>query len=1851
MKNKLINKIGKVLASIAVGAGSLISPVTSIAVSAASSEQAMQAKADTLVGNTEIDCWAGSALILKAADLLFFADNYNTSYPDGLKLADDYAVAGDQSKVKLANGNTFQLQVGDVLAFFATQDAYDSDSPSHTMTYVGDTPSSESSAAKPYLNANVNNTTLYTNNTYYGSFAIAEVRRYSRTNSVNVPVTIKEQDPSNVLTLGSPSKNYMPTKNHVTGGKVSATVADIKAALPAAEFNNADFSGTASGSRVQITLTASTAYFDENSSSRKYSNITSVGTLYHGRESESAFADKIAGQLSYMLTNLPNDVKTVTGSDKFANENVRVQSVEIKYIAVPGGDSSSDQQRKINYYVDGNLDNTEMRDVNTKVTYTPDEPADKVFDGWYRDTGMTNFFNGVVPAIAPGEEKVDGYYVLNLYGAMKDVSGAKTNLNITASDTTENGTPLAGVKIQVSDNKGNVIATGTTGSDGKFVAESGTVTGLKPGIYTVTETELPSAGQGYTYGTGLKTETVNTTSIDEDTTVDVPFEHKKTKVAEITFVAIEDGSDPDDYTLPTSGYPTQTTTAGGYVTKPMPNPTRKGYSFDGWFDENETEFDFDRELGTSGELEDFTLYAHWTEVPTKTVHVTFVDDISNDASIKSQWTGTDLSGYNFDVLVTKGLPSAVENEEHETLGQIIDTLLGLNYVKKDPTEKFPTVIEYTKDETGADVEPSDIEVHLIHGTNEDSEESTTVDVIRTIEFHYDTETGRQAHEDVVQTGVKQKTGKSTVTDLVVTDNTPIVTEGSKSVKYGWSSYTVPEIDGYTPDKATIPAVSSVSYDDFVDETVKVVYTEIPGPADVVVTITGKTETVTYDGTEHTVTGYTFSADNPDYLESYFHVTEQKSAVRTNAGTTALGLTKELFVNDSPDYNVTFVVTDGSLTIDPKQVIVTAANAQKVQGDVDPTLTASVTGTIGSDTVDYSVYRAKGETVGTYKIFTAGAKSQDNYQITFMSGTFTIKAKEKPTPEPTETPDIPTPEPTEEGYTGWHTDIDDAQQTVTFPGIRTTASDTSDTATDPDKDNYYYITDVVEFVGLTPQTVYKMTGTLMDKATGEVVEGVAPLTRTFTPKTSDGTMTMVFKVEKALLRNKKVVVFEACYEDTTEIAVHADIDDEGQTVEFIEPELKTTAVDTNTKLKTIVINDKAQTKTVYLTDTVSYSGLKPNKSYIMTGTIHKRTGTDTDAGALTITGTTVSKTFTPSEPNGTVDVLFEFDGSTLVNGDVLVVFETLTQNGEEVGKHEDITDEDQTVTVEKRAGNIRIGTTATGDSGTKNVEVSKTAVITDVVTYENAMPNYEYTLKGELHKVEDDGTTKTDGGKIKDATMTFTSSETGNGTVTMTFSDVDIADLEGKDLVVFEYLYDAAAGTEPVASHNNINDDGQTVHVVGKVPGIGTTATGDNGSKIVKPKAEAKVTDTIAYNKLIAGVEYTMKGELHLVNTDGSDGGVKAEAVKTFTPTAESGTVSIDFSVDASELEGKSLVVFEYLYKGSTAEGEPIATHADLTDKGQTVDVRKEQPTIATTATNENNGKTVKAGTSVKVIDTVTYKALDVGTEYTMKGTLHLVGTDGKDEKTLATETVKFTPTSENGTVKMTFTVDTSSLKGRSLVVFEELLKGEVTIATHADINDKGQTVTVEEDTPPTPEPSVPHIHTLAYNATDGYDTVYPRKSVTINDIVYFDGLTPYVEYTLEGTLHVKKADGTDGGILYDTNGNPVTASKTFIPTVSTGATELSFTFDASGLNGHVCVAYEQLYLTKDHVFVQSHEDITDDDETMWIERNPKRRRLRIRWIRTGVGRNVMIYGGIGLVAAIGLAIVIALRKKASKTRK
>ena len=131
------------------------------------------------------------------------------------------------------------------------------------------------------------------------------------------------------------------------------------------------------------------------------------------------------------------------------------------------------------------------------------------------------------------------------------------------------------------------------------------------------------------------------------------------------------------------------------------------------------------------------------------------------------------------------------------------------------------------------------------------------------------------------------------------------------------------------------------------------------------------------------------------------------------------------------------------------------------------------------------------------------------------------------------------------------------------------------------------------------------------------------------------------------------------------------------------------------------------------------------------------------------------------------------------------------------------------------------------------------------------------------------------------------------------------------------------------------------------------------------------------------------------------------------------------------------------------------------------------PELKTTAT-VNGKKEVIAKGEITIKDTVEYKHLVPNTEYVIKGTLMDKATGkpfmvkGKE----VTSTVKFTPDKANGTVEVEFTFDASNIKkSTDLVVFESMYRDNVEIAVHADLKDKGQTVTIVPPAPKTPKTS------------------------------------------------------------------------------------------------------------------------------------------------------------------------------------
>ena len=101
-----------------------------------------------------------------------------------------------------------------------------------------------------------------------------------------------------------------------------------------------------------------------------------------------------------------------------------------------------------------------------------------------------------------------------------------------------------------------------------------------------------------------------------------------------------------------------------------------------------------------------------------------------------------------------------------------------------------------------------------------------------------------------------------------------------------------------------------------------------------------------------------------------------------------------------------VTVDYTLKVTRKAVTVTADNKSKVFGEADPKLTAKVVGTLGNDTVEYTLSRETGEAAGKYEITPSGKAEQGNYTVSYVAGTLTITSQsidpgtdpEKPNPD-------------------------------------------------------------------------------------------------------------------------------------------------------------------------------------------------------------------------------------------------------------------------------------------------------------------------------------------------------------------------------------------------------------------------------------------------------------------------------------------------------------------------------------------------------------------------------------------------------------------------------------------------------------------------------------------------------------------------------------------------------------------------------------------------------------------------------------------------------------------------------------
>lgn len=385
--------------------------------------------------------------------------------------------------------------------------------------------------------------------------------------------------------------------------------------------------------------------------------------------------------------------------------------------------------------------------------------------------------------------------------------------------------------------------------------------------------------------------------------------------------------------------------------------------------------------------------------------------------------------------------------------------------------------------------------------------------------------------------------------------------------------------------------------------------------------------------------------------------------------------------------------------------------------------------------------------------------------------------------------------------GEHKDIEDVDQFVYFIEVHTLATDKETGIPVVPQDKQTTIEDTVSFKNAIVGKKYKLTATLkvVEDKSGKYKDGDTLLDKDgkpvtvdfeFTPETTDGEVIVNIPFDTTNLRNMNIVVFEDLYNlYGIKVAAHNDLTDKDQTVRV--PDGGTTAKD-----KATGDNVSQAGKNITLVDTITYKNLEPNKKYTATGTIYSKE----TKKPIQVNGKDFTKTveFTPTEPNGTVDVVFEFSTEYL-KGATLVVFEDVKYNNESVFLHADLNDEGQTVHIPE------IGTTATVDNGKKSVQAAKSITIVDRVEYKNLVVGKEYTISGVLWNKSTTEKLVVNGKNVT-ASKTFTA-EKSNGYIDLEFT-FDATGFSG-DIVVGETL---KHNDIDVATHTVLTDEGQTVTI-------------------------------------------------------------------------------------------------------------------------------------------------------------------------------------------------------------------------------------------------------------------------------------------------------------------------------------------------------------------------------------------------------------------------------------------------------
>ncbi|MBQ9825925.1 MAG: VaFE repeat-containing surface-anchored protein [Firmicutes bacterium] len=745
-------------------------------------------------------------------------------------------------------------------------------------------------------------------------------------------------------------------------------------------------------------------------------------------------------------------------------------------------------------------------------------------------------------------------------------------------------------------------------------------------------------------------------------------------------------------------------------------------------------------------------------------------------------------------------------------------------------------------------------------------------------------------------------------------------------------------------------------------------------------------------------------------------------------------------------------------------------------------------------------------------------------------------------------------------------------------------------------------------------------------------------------TASGTIDIEIELDTTTINGGKLHAVDTFYlEDENEVMLvkhNAAMDDERQMV-FV-PALYTVAVNKDTELHLA-----ASEGIVEITDTVSYEMLPNERTFTVEGTLRFADSgevvTDSNGDPCVVTKQlTVSKRVDAvTERNGAVTgpLSGQFDMPTFsvrgeqLEGKTVVVTEVLYDfvTGEEYIRHYDLEDEDQSVHFPKI-------TTEAADAETDAQigQPRENVKIIDKVTYSNLIPGLKYSFYGKLMDKETEKPYLDDNGNEVTAELLDVEITEPDGYVELTF-EFSGENLKGKTVVIFE---DVKVEDETVAVHHDIEDESQSVDYPD-----GRTEAKDalTDARIGYPVEKAVIIDTFTYENLYVGYTYTVKG--YLVDKESGEpilaDGSRIEAQKTFTAEAKDGAVELTFELDASSLAGKTIVVFEDLYYDETT----VIVHHDLEDEAQSVEIV--QPEVKTTATDKDTGghTGVAAEGTVTIVDVVRMTGLMPGNTFKLNAKLvdktestenALVYIDGATVEKEFTTPDDLTRDAEYE-VTVEFNVDATLIRGECVVAFETLTFKDREIAVHADLSDKDQTV----DYP------APKIATSAKNAySDSKElTANVEGNCGIVDTITYENFVPGTKVVFRGIL----MDKATGKAFLDVNGKTVESESAAVEiTAENGtATVTFFIEDFEKYDDVTLVVFEKAFLISgdEEIFIASHEDIDDEDQTVIIPSRPETPPEEVP-PQTGDNSNIYLWAGLAVAAvAAGIAAAVGLRNK------